>query len=125
MFETVIFAIDLPHDTHTQARFLRHIDTQRAMGKMTGLFASCIGCYEGRLERNYMMLAVDYNKFVRDSGFVDYQECILRIPGDTRQPSRLEFKDNSCIPLGPCRKVSSMPEGDWTYVEATDSYWVC
>lgn len=129
MLETIVFSIDKGSDVHTQAKFLRYIDTLRAMGYLRGKFASCIGSYDGVVERSYMMLAVDFNKHVRNEGFVDGQESILRVPGDVRQPCILEFIDGSDpVSLEPMKQVSAScvhMYPAWTYVEETGHYFVC
>lgn len=129
MLETVVFAIDNGCDVHPQAKFLRYIDTLRAMGKFRGMFAPCIGNYRGEMERSYMMLAADFETHVRNSGYIDKQESILRIPGDVRQPCVLEYlEDGTREALEPMQRVHSneahMFQG-WTYVEKTGAYYVC
>ena len=129
MLETVIFSIDDSHDGHQQAKFLRYIDTLRVMGKLRGMFALCIGCYRGDMERSYMMLAMDYEKHIPKSGYVDNQESILRVPGDVRQPCCLEYLDGSnSVLLSSMKRVHSneihLYDG-WTYVEKTGAYYVC
>jgi|SRR6056297_3983273 len=128
MLETVIFAIDKSDDVHTQAKFLRHIDTLRAMGKLRGVFASCIGCYKGDMERSYMMLMVDFDTHVRKSGYVDNQESFLRVPGDVRQPCVLEYQDGQVQVLGTLKRIHANERplyNGWTYVEKTGAYYVC
>jgi hypothetical protein len=128
MLETVIFAIDNSHDVHQQAKFLRHVDTLRVMGKLRGLFALCIGSYKGDMERSYMMLATDYEKHIPKSGYVDNQESILRVPGDVRQPCTLEYFDGRREVIGPMKRIHSSERhlyDGWTYVEKTGAYYVC
>lgn len=128
MLETVIFAIDKSHDIHTQAKFLRHVDTLRAMGKLRGLFASCVGSYDGEIERSYMMLMSDFDEHIRKSGYVDEQESFLRVPGDVRQPCVLEYQDGQADVLGPMigiHKDEVHMFAGWTYVEKTGRYYTC
>lgn len=128
MLETVIFSIDKAHDLHQQARFLRYLDTVRAMGGLRGHVGSCVGSYKGVLERSYMIPLVDFNNHVRDSGYVSQQESFLHVPGDVRQPCVLEYSDGSRESLGAMRQVTKDKVGDydaWTYVEATGHYFVC
>ena len=123
----VIFAIDNNTDTHTVAKFLRYMDTVRAMRKMNGTVTHCIGYWEGILEPSYMMDEIDYNAFVKDSGFVDDQDCVLHVPGDTRQPCALVYPNYTDWCLGPMREVSAseaMKANAWTYVQATGKYFV-
>lgn len=128
MLETVIFAIDKSDDVHTQAKFLRHVDTLRAMGKLRGVFASCIGSYKGDMERGYMMLMTDFNEYVRKSGYVDNQESFLRVPGDVRQPCVLEYQDGQAEVLRPMERIHASERhlyAGWTYVEKTGAYYIC
>ena len=123
----VIFAIDNNTDTHTVAKFLRYLDTVRAMRKMNGTVTHCIGCWEGILEPSYMMDQVDYDAHVKDSGFVDKQVCVLHVPGDTRQPCTLVYPDGKHESVGPMREVSAseaLQAMGWTYVQATGKYFV-
>lgn len=123
----VIFAIDKSHDVHTQAKFLRYVDGLRAMGKLLGGVSQCIGSYNGTLERSYMMLLVDFDKHIRNSGFVSEQESYLHVPGDTRQPCVLEYQSSGVREaLGPIEELSDGYSGmNWTYVEVTGKYYVC
>lgn len=127
----VVFAIDDNIDTHAVAKFMRHIDTARAMGKTKGSIAQCIGSWtddEGwtHLEPSFMMDARDYYEVVEPFGFTDNQDCILEVSGDTRQPCSLRFKDGSHQSLGPMRETKEPHEaGNWTYVQETGKYFVC
>jgi hypothetical protein len=123
MLERIIFAIDNDTDAHVVAKFLRHVDTKRAMMQMQPV-ELCVGCYKGALERSYMVLAKDFHHV---ADFVKNQESILRVPGDTRQPCVLEYLEGgSVVPLGPMRRVSAseaLVQDAWTYYEG--SYYVC
>ena len=103
--EKTVFAIDNNIVTHTLAKFLRHVDTQRAMGNLKGSIVHCIGSWvddDGytHLEPSYMVDSVDYYAVVADSGYVDKQICVLKVPGDTRQPCSLEFRKGYSQGLG-------------------------
>jgi hypothetical protein len=126
MLNKIIFAIDNDTDVHAVAKFMRHIDTARAVGTLKGSFVPCIGCYDGVLESSYMMDERDYRKLVEPLGFTDKQECIMHVPADTRQPCTIEFDANSNAPLGPLRKITAqvaLQSRAWTYVIKTDTYW--
>jgi len=123
----VIFAIDNNTDTHTVAKFLHYLDTVRAMRKMNGTVTHCVGMWEGILEPSYMMDQTDFDAHVKDSGFVDSQDCVLHVPGDTRQPCSLVYPDGKQESVGPMREVSAseaMQSVGWTYVQATGKYFV-
>jgi hypothetical protein len=123
MLERIIFAIDSDSDPHVNAKFLRHVDTQRALGNMSPV-SLCMGSYNGVMERSYMVLAKDF-QHVQD--YVTGQESILRVPGDVRQPCVLEFLGSGeRVPLSAMRKVDSkeaMMHDAWTYHDG--GYYVC
>lgn len=128
--EQVIFAIDNDANTHTVAKFMRHVDTLRAMGRIDTV--NClIGCYKGRLERAYMMRA---DQFHEVSEYVQGQETILRVPGDSRQPCVLEHLNQAgvhpegVVVLGPMSEVSAieaLASEAWTYEQNSGKYFIC
>lgn len=124
---SVIFSIDGSYSVHKQAKFLRYVDTLRAMGKLVGGVSQCIGSYNGTLERSYMMLLVDFDKHVRNSGFVSEQESFLHVPGDTRQPCVLEYQASGVREV--LDVMTEVGDGytamNWTYVEEKDKYYAC
>lgn len=124
---SVIFAIDASYSVHKQAKFLRYVDGLRAMGNLVGGVSQCIGSYNGTLERSYMMLLVDFDKHVRNSGFVSEQESFLHVPGDTRQPCALEYQASGVREtLDHLYEISDGYTGmNWTYVEEKDKYYAC
>jgi len=128
MLEHVIFAIDNGDDAHVTAKFLRRMDTLKAMGVLTTPVVQTIGCYKGQLENSYMMMAKDMHH-VRDYvNWIEGQESILRVPGDVRQPCELEFSDGSVVSVGPMREASAveaLQAEAWTYVPTTGKYFVC
>jgi len=131
IFEKVIFAIDGNTDTHVVAKFMRLMDTKRVMGDMQGTMVQCIGAWtndDGKvvMEPSYMVNADDYYQIVKPSGYVDHQECVLKVPGDTRQPCSLEFQGGLTLGLNPMKQIDST-DGvtDWTYVIETGRYFTC
>ena len=127
MLNKIIFAIDNNTDTHAVAKFLRHIDTCRAMNTLKGRFVHCIGCYNGVMEPSYMMDERDYRQLVERVGYTAWQESILHVPGDVRQPCTLEFLSGEPhVSLGAMREISAaeaMQCTSWTYVMATNKYF--
>jgi len=127
--ERVIFSIDQPHDLHVQAKFLRHLDTARAMDQLIGPVTLCIGSYQGVLEPSFMMYRSDFNKIVKPTEYIRNQESILTVPGDTRQPCTLEYlQEDHKVGLGPMREVEEhhLPHYDgWTYILQTGKYFTC
>jgi len=128
--EQIVFAIDKNYDAHTVSKFMRHMDTQRAMGRADPV-VQCIGAWTGEegetyMEPSYMVSTRDFDKHVKDSGYVDDQVCFLVIPGDTRQPCALRYPDGSREALSPMRKIAST-QGvtNWTYVIETGGCFTC
>jgi len=122
MLEHVIFSIDNVDDLHTQAKFFRWVDTLRAMEKLTGTVHSCIGSYDGNLERSFMMLAVDFDKHIVNSEYVKNQACFLRVPGDQRQPCVLQSRSGNYLTIGPMLCLNEQPwSPNYTYFNG--KYW--
>lgn len=125
MLEQVIFAIDNDSSTHTVAKFMRHVDTLRAMGKIDPV-VQLIGCYKGQLEKSYMIRADQFHH-VKD--YVQGQESVLRVSGDKRQPCVLEFMGSGeRVSVGPMRQVSAdyaLSADAWTYDPSVDKYYIC
>jgi hypothetical protein len=123
MLERIIFAIDNDQDAHVVAKFLRHVDTKRAMMEMQPV-ELCVGCYKGALERSYMILAKDFHHV---ADFIKNQESILRVPGDVRQPCVLEYlATGEKIYVGSMRVVpanEALAQDAWTFYNG--SYYVC
>lgn len=108
----IIFSIDNVNDTHTLAKFLRHIDTQRAMGKMKGKMVHCIGMYDGMLEPSFLLTQEDF-QYAAD--YVKGQESVLEVPSSVKQPVSLRFKDR-VVCLGRLVSSSKMPDTNaWTH----------
>ena len=91
--EKTLFTIDDCHDTHTVAKFLRSMDTNLAMKsfKSDGGITHCINKRYGLIEPAYLMDTEDFEFFVKDVGWIDLQEYVIRVPGDRRQPCRVDF----------------------------------
>jgi hypothetical protein len=127
----IIFAIDKSTDLHAVAKFMRHMDTARAMGTMKGSFTQCVGMYAGLLEPSYMVDEVDYRKVVVPLGVCDGQESVMHVPADTRQPCTLEFTHHDEINpvfmgIGPLHEVTAFKALSlkaWTYVLETGKYF--
>ena len=124
MLNKIIFAIDGNTDTHAVAKFLRHMDTCRAMDTLQGQLVHCIGCYNGVMEPSYMMDERDYRQLVESVDYTAWQESILHVPSDVRQPCTLEFlSGDPRVTLGAMREISAaeaMQCMSWTYVMATN-----
>ena len=124
----VIFSIDNAHDLHTQAKFLRYMDTLRAMDKLKGNMVLVIGCYKGVLEPAFILKEEDFDGFVRHKGFVDNQESVLHV-WDKRMFCELEYLSSTQLDESKCRlyevseKEAFASEG-FTYRPDVKTYWI-
>ncbi len=120
--ERVIFSIDNWNDLHTLAKFLRLMDTHRAMMKLDGDFKVLQGYYKGDLEISFMCSQRDFTDYVLRSGYVDNQESIFHV-----SPSGyccLEYRNGALEPLGELLISTGMPDTEaWTYDPESKTYW--
>ncbi len=122
-----IFSIDNVHDTHSLAKFTRHIDTAKAMGKLKGSMVQCIGSYKGELELSFLMNTSDFEANVRPYGFIDHQESILQVSECNKQYADLMFADGTRQSIGSLQDVTkeqAMASEAWTYRPDLNKYWV-
>ena len=77
--ERVVFSIDNCGDLHTLSRFLRWVDTHRAMSRLDGGFRVACGEWEGKAELSFNMSREDIEIVVLNSGYVNGQECFLLV----------------------------------------------
>jgi len=127
----IIFSFDNPWQIHLAAKLYRHLDTLRAMNKLTYNPKLGTGYWEGILEPVIMM---DYNDFVENilnSGYVKNQACFLQLnPRNPRSSAvqaclvynKLDTKDEL---LGEFKEVSyseALLSEAWTCLE--DRYYV-
>jgi hypothetical protein len=126
----IIFSIEGVSDVHTQAKFLRHIDTLKSMGKMSGKMIPCIGMYKGVLEPSYLVSSEDFfDHIATPNGYVSGQESFLQIDVGHRgqQVASLLYIDTGLTPLGRISSVSkeeALKRDAWTYRMDTNTYFV-
>lgn len=115
--EYVIFTYDKNSDTHMSAKFYRHIDTLRAMGKLKGKIIKTFGMYDGVIEDSFIARRDDFKDHILNSGYVSEQESFLMVPEDQRQPAWLEYQhQNHTEVLGRMKSSTEMPMTlGWTY----------
>lgn len=126
MKNVVIFAIDNGSSLHQQAKFLRHLDTMRAMGRLSAFPKCGIGFWEGQLERVYVLPIEDYRIYVAQHGWVDGQHSVVRVDAydnaDLMRP-RLEVR---MFNIGRMNKVDADVARRleaWTFVEEEGQYY--
>ena len=126
--EYVIFAIDNNKDTHAVAKFLRHMDTKRALGELKGSMVHCVGNWDGILEVSYILRRDDYLAHVLPLGFTQEQEAVMIAPSDTRQPASILSHDlgEHFQELGPVRNIApheATPDVAWTFNTISGKYF--
>ena len=124
MKNVVIFAIDNGSSLHQQAKFLRHLDTMRAMRRLSAMPKCCIGFWEGQLERSYILPIEDYRVYVAQHGWVDGQHSVvmtdLHGQADLMKPDLSEVYQH----LRVMRKISDPTlYKAWTFVEEEGQYY--
>ena len=121
----VIFAIDNDTDLHQVAKFMRYMDTAKAMGDLRGSFIIGTGCYNNKIETCYIVDERDFKDVIIKSNYTDHQECILVVPADTRQPCTLVGHGWSDT-INPMKEVSqkeAFKSDNWTYVHESNRYY--
>lgn len=128
----IIFSIDEVNDVHTLAKFLRHMDTQKALGKMEGAMRILMGSYKGVMEQSFICTEGDFNNHVSPMGFTTNQESVLRLyetsNGRTapRSFADLIYNSGDMDSLGEFKEVSrelAMTLDGWTYDPMMDTYY--
>jgi len=122
----VIFSIDNCTDVHVLAKFLRHVDTKRALGYMRGEMKLCLESYEGVLEQSFLMRRDDFDAIVQPFGYVDGQECLMVVSGK-RMHSWLLYSDGDVKPLGYLKQVTkdqALAKDAWTYRMDINAYFI-
>jgi len=127
MLEHVIFSFDNTDKLREYARALRALDELRAMGKISEPHM-CIGSYEDRLEPSFMVPINDWY-VIREKlwGYLLNQECVLHVPGDSRNSCSLRTLSGDFMEtLDPMKYEMCLPDQpSWTYLLGDDSYWTC
>lgn len=126
----IIFAIDNGNDLRVRARFLRHLDENRALGKLHGEARTCIGRWADEdgiiwLEQSYCLDERDYVELVARHGWTNEQACVLRVAADYCELLNPQLDVVLSARMAPlvC-KGKRMPAGDWTRFDDTGDYWV-
>lgn len=117
----ILFSIDNWHDVHTLAKFLRHMDTQRASSKMTSNMKMLIGGYEGKLELSFIIGDDDYFMHVHKSGYVDNQKEIIGVYNDqvyTHSRDKLPLKF-----LGEMKEITVGDFPNFSYRPDMGTWW--
>jgi len=129
----VIFSIDNVTDVHTLAKFLRHMDTQKALGKMEGKMKTLIGSYLGVMEYSFLCNEADFNNHVATMGFTSGQESILKLTDTSngrtskRTFASLVYSSGDIAKLGEFKVVSkddALSKDGWTYDPTNNQYFI-
>lgn len=126
MKNVVIFAIDNGSNLHEQAKFLRHLDTLRALQKLSAAPKCCVGFWEGQLERSYIIPTEAYRDYVAPQGWVANQHSVVRV--DDNGNADLMHPDLAVrmFNIGRMHKVDAdvaRKLDAWTFVEEEGQYY--
>ncbi len=129
MTNYVLFSIDNVTNTHTLAKFLRHMDTQIVMGKTQGYLVQCVGSYKGKMEASFILNEKDYVDHVLPLEFTNKQESVLYLDGDDGwlATSYDPFLGEATDILGYMEQVSkkkALKSDGFTYRPDLNAYWV-
>ena len=123
-----IFSIDNVDNPHALAKFLRYMDTAKAMQNMTGNLIQCIGSYKGKLEISFILNERDFNKLVRGKWWIENQESVLEVTQCNKSYATLVYlADGARESIGSLKNVSgveAMQNDAWTYRPDLDQYWI-
>lgn len=124
----VIFSIDHWYELHTLAKFTRHVDTLRSMGKLEGQVFLLIGCYQDRPELSFICTEKDFNDHIRDSNFVNGQKSFLHVGDESKMPAWIKDWEGNTLDSGRLRvrnNVVALAEyGDWSYRPDLNIFYV-
>lgn len=126
MKNVVIFAIDKGADLHQQAKFLRHMDTMRALQKMGASPKCCIGYWEGHLERSYILSIDDYRAYVVQHGWTVQQHSVVLVDDNGNADLMRPDLSARMFNIGRMHKVDADVAGKleaWTFVEEEGQYY--
>lgn len=112
---SVIFSIDGEANPIIRAAFVSFVvNSSRAGG-----FAQCLGVYKGQVENAFMMDSGDFDKLIRGSEWIKWQESVLHVASGNKQEATLEFLISGMkIGLGNMHNVEkdeALASGDFTY----------
>ena len=122
----VIFSIYNWTDLHTKAKFFRHMDTLRSMGKLKSKLLSLIGSWEGQLEDSFLLDQEDFESHVRRSGFVNDQNAFLIVSEEKSMPVGYDtiFGYVQEGRMKAVTKEKALVQEGWTYRPDTNTYYI-
>lgn len=127
MTNYVLFSIDNVTNTHTLAKFLRHMDTQIVLCKTEGYLVQCIGYYKGRMETSFILNEKDYVDHVLPLEFTEDQECVFWTTGPEALTYSCPFDLDGGDLIGVLKqttKKKALKSDGFTYRPDLNAYWV-
>jgi hypothetical protein len=106
--ERVAFSIPTDSGTHpiyAAKKIITTLDIDRVMGKLVGNPSQCVIIRDRVLYPAFMLCAIDLEKMVNASTFVDDETLQYRIPGDLRQPVVVQSRSGFVKVFGKQRYV--------------------
>ncbi len=117
----IIFSIDSESNPVNYFAFLGYIAPRAPC-------VAAIGCYKGQTEKAFIMDSADFDKHVKDSGFVDGQESFLYVASGNKMESVLFYPaSGKRVAIGCMRAVApeiALASEAWTYRPDLGVYWI-
>ena len=120
----IIFSVDNEANPINRAAFVSYI----ANCDKRGACVPVIGCYKGVREFSWIIHKDDFDKYVKNSGFVDNQESFLQVASGNKMETVLLFPaSGERVPLGCMHQVDeseALASDAWTYRPDMGVYWI-
>jgi len=124
----VVFSIDNWHDIHTLAKFTRHVDTLRSMGKLEGNVKVLVGCYDDRPEISFICMKSDFNNHFKDTPYLRDQKTFLHVSEEKQMPAYLADQEGNKVDSGRLSPVAGYvalgTHSSWSYRPDIDKFFV-
>lgn len=89
---------------------------------------AAIGCYKGQTEKAFIMDSADFDKHVKDSGFVTAQESFLYVASGNKMEATLFYPaSGERVAIGCMHSVEAdvaLASDAWTYRPDLGVYWI-
>ncbi|PHS03641.1 MAG: hypothetical protein COA78_17480 [Blastopirellula sp.] len=121
----VLFSIDDVADTHTLAKFLRHMDGLSARGMLDTPLQLLHGMWKGRLEQSFILTKRDFYYRVAPNWVVG-QEAVFQVSGEWHM-SVTQVDSDGKKEVGRMYQTTAkeaLNSDGFTYCPIRDIYWV-
>lgn len=123
----IIFSIDNWYDIHTLAKFTRHVDTLRSMGKLKGAVTPLISSYEDKPEISFICTVEDFDTHIDGAGYMINQESYMYVSSDKHMTAKVVDKHFETLKSGRLSAVNALTASDeasWSYRPDLNQYYI-